>query len=110
MDITYALVGLILILFFVAGKVVWPYIQAHTTAEQLNVLTIAAQTAVFAAEKMLGPKMGKDKLAYAIERVKELLAPHNVTFNEEVIRAAIEAQVKQLDIETKPEENHDNVC
>jgi uncharacterized protein YpuA (DUF1002 family) len=53
---------------------------------------------------MLGPKMGKDKLAYAIERVKELLAPHNVTFNEDVIRAAIEAQVKQLDLETKPEE------
>ena len=53
---------------------------------------------------MLGPKMGQDKLAYALQRVKELLAPNNLTFNEDVIRAAIEAQVKQLDLETKPEE------
>ena len=104
MNITNILLGLIFILFFIAGKIAWPYIKAHTTAEQLNVLTIAAQTAVFAAEKMLGPKMGQDKLAYALQRVKELLAPNNLTFNEDVIRAAIEAQVKQLDIETKPEE------
>jgi hypothetical protein len=33
MNITNILLGLIFILFFIAGKIVWPYIQAHTTAE-----------------------------------------------------------------------------
>jgi hypothetical protein len=48
--------------------------------------------------------MGKDKLAYAIEYVKNLLATKNLTFDENIIRGAIEAQVKELNLEIKPEE------
>ena len=103
MNITQILLGLILILFFVAARIVWPFVKTHTTTEQLNILMVVAKTAVFAAEQMLGPKMGQDKLAYALEKVKELLAAKNLTFDEDIIRAAIEAQVKELNIETKPE-------
>ena len=40
--------------------------------------------------------MGKDKLEYALKVAKELLAKKKLSFDEDVIRAAIEAQVQQL--------------
>jgi len=43
--------------------------------------------------------MGKDKLEYALKMAKQLLEKKGLTFDEEEIRAAIEAQVKQLDFE-----------
>jgi hypothetical protein len=43
--------------------------------------------------------MGDDKLAYALKLARELLEKKGLFFDEDVIRAAIEAQVKQLDIE-----------
>jgi hypothetical protein len=38
--------------------------------------------------------MGKDKLKYALSLAKTILAKKGLTFDEEVIRAAIEAQVQ----------------
>ena len=58
-----------------------------------------AQTAVYAAEKIFGAKMGDDKLAYAIGVIKRWLEKKKIYFDEEQIRAAIEEQVKNLDIE-----------
>jgi hypothetical protein len=43
--------------------------------------------------------MGEDKLAYALKLAKQLLEKKGLTFEEEEIRAAIEAQVEQLDLE-----------
>jgi hypothetical protein len=43
--------------------------------------------------------MGKDKLAYALDLAKKLLASKKLSFDEDVIRAAIESQVQQLSIE-----------
>jgi hypothetical protein len=60
-----------------------------------------AQTVVFAAEKIFGAKMGDDKLAYALGLAKKLLEKKGLTFDEEVIRAAIEAQVEQLSLDQK---------
>ena len=99
MNITQILLGLILILGGVFTIVVWPYIKTHVSAEQLSMLAGIAQTVVFAAEKIFGAKMGEDKLAYALNLAKKLLEKKGLTFDEETIRAAIEAQVKQLDIE-----------
>lgn len=99
MDITQILVGLVLILGFVVAFIAWPYIKTHVSAEQLNILAGIAQTVVFAAEKIFGAKMGDDKLAYALNLARKLLEKKGLTFDEDVIRAAIEAQVKQLDIE-----------
>jgi hypothetical protein len=45
--------------------------------------------------------MGKDKLEYALKVAKELLENKGLTFDEDVIRAAIEAQVQQLNLEQK---------
>lgn len=99
MNITQILLGLILILGAIAAFIVWPYIKTHVSAEQLSILAGIAQTVVFAAEKIFGAKMGEDKLAYALNLAKRLLEKKGLTFDEDVIRAAIEAQVQQLNLD-----------
>lgn len=99
MNITTILLGIILILGGLATLIVWPYIRTHVSAEQLSMLAGIAQTVVFAAEKIFGAKMGEDKLAYALSLAKKLLEKKGLTFDEDVIRAAIEAQVQELSME-----------
>ena len=99
MNITQILLGLILILGGIVTLVVWPYIKTHVSAKQLSILAGIAQTVVFAAEKIFGAKMGADKLAYALNLAKKLLENKGLTFDEDVIRAAIEAQVQQLNLD-----------
>ena len=101
MNITQILLGLILILGGLATLIVWPFIKSHVSAEQLSMLAGIAQTVVFAAEKIFGAKMGDDKLAYALGLAKKLLEKKGLTFDEDVIRAAIEAQVEQLSLDQK---------
>ena len=101
MNITQILLGLILILGGVVALIVWPYIKAHVSSEQLSMLAGIAQTVVFAAEKIFGAKMGPDKLAYALGLANKLLQKKGLSFDEEVIRAAIEAQVEQLNLDQK---------
>ena len=101
MNITQILLGLILILGGLATLIIWPFIKSHVSAEHLSMLAGIAQTVVFAAEKIFGAKMGEDKLAYALNLAKKLLEKKGITFDEEVIRAAIEAQVEQLDLDQK---------
>lgn len=96
MDITYIILGVILVIFGIATKIIWPNIQAKLTAEQLSSLATVARIVVYAAEQIFGAKMGEDKLAYALSLAKKLLAKKNLTFDEDEIRAAIEAQVLQL--------------
>ena len=98
-DITYIILGVILIVFGVGAKIVWPNIQARLTAEQLNALRTVASIVVYAAEKIFGAKMGEDKLAYALNLAKRLLAKKKLSFDEDEIRAAIEAQVYALNQE-----------
>ena len=101
MNITQILLGIILILGGVFTLIVWPYIKSHVSAEQLSMLAGIAQTVVFAAEKIFGAKMGPDKLSYALNLAKKLLEKKGLDFDEEVIRAAIEAQVQQLELDQK---------
>ena len=96
MNITQILLGVIILIGGLVSVFVIPYIKAHLTAEQIGILTGIAQTVVYAAEKIFGAKMGPDKLAYALKVAKELLAKKGLSFDEDVIRAAIEAQVEQL--------------
>ena len=101
MNITQIILGLIFILGSIVALIIWPYIKTHVSAEQLSILAGIAQTVVFAAEKIFGAKMGADKLAYALNLAKSLLNKKGLTFDEEVIRAAIEAQVQQLNLDQK---------
>lgn len=96
MNITQILLGIIIIIGGVVSLFVIPYIKTHLTAEQIAILTGIAQTVVYAAEKIFGAKMGKDKLAYALDLAKKELNKKGIKFDEDVVRAAIEAQVQQL--------------
>lgn len=100
MDITQILLGIIILLGGLVSVFVIPYIKTHVSVEQLTILSGIAQTVVYAAEKIFGAKMGKDKLAYALDLAKKLLASKKLSFDEDVIRAAIESQVQQLSIDT----------
>ena len=100
MDITQILLGIIILLGGLISVFVIPYIKTHVSVEQLTLLSGIAQTVVYAAEKIFGAKMGKDKLAYALDLAKKLLASKKLSFDEDVIRAAIESQVQQLTIDT----------
>ena len=99
MNITQILLGIIVLIGGAISLFVLPYVKTHMTAEQISILTGIAQTVVYAAEKLFGAKMGADKLAYALELAKKLLAKKKLSFDEDVIRAAIEAQVQQLSLE-----------
>lgn len=99
MNITQILLGVIIIIGGLVSLFVIPYIRTHMTSEQIAILTGIAQTVVYAAEKIFGAKMGKDKLEYALKLAKSLLAKKGLEFDEDVIRAAIEAQVEQLGLE-----------
>lgn len=101
MNITQILLGIIVLVGGAIGLFVVPYLHTHMTAEQIGILTGIAQTVVYAAEKIFGAKMGQDKLAYALNLAKALLEKKNLSFDEDVIRAAIEAQVQQLNLDTK---------
>lgn len=98
-DITYIILGLILILGGLITGFGIPFIRSKLSADQLAALKTTARIAVYAAEQIFGAKMGPDKLAYAINLVKSLLAKKNLTFNDEEVRAAIEAQVKEMNID-----------
>lgn len=101
MNITQILLGIIILIGGAISLFVVPYLKTHMTSEQIGILTGIAQTVVYAAEKIFGAKMGTDKLAYALGLAKALLAKKNLSFDEDVIRAAIEAQVQQLNLDTK---------
>lgn len=100
-DITYILLGLILIIFGVIAHFAIPFFRSKMSVEQMATLKQVVNIAVYAAEQILGPKMGKDKKAFALEYAKKLLSKFNLTFDEAAIDAAIEAQVKELKIEVK---------
>ena len=100
-NITWVILGALILIIGAFKMFAMPYIRAHVTAEQIVVLRGIAHTVVFAAEQIFGAKMGEDKLAYALGLAKRLLEKQNLTFDEDVVRAAIEEQVKELNLNTK---------
>lgn len=106
MNITQILLGIIILIGGAVSLFVVPYLKTHMTAEQISILAGIAQTVVYAAEKIFGAKMGEDKLRYALNLAKDLLTKKGLTFDEDVIRAAIEAQVQELNLNQKSVENN----
>ena len=98
-DITYIILGIVLIVGGLITGFGIPFIRSKLNAEQLSALKAAARIAVYAAEQIFGAKMGPDKLQYALNLVKSLLAKKNLSFDDEAVRAAIEAQVKEMNID-----------
>ena len=100
-DITYIILGLILVISGLIGTFGYPLMKSKLSTEQLTALTKIVNIAVYAAEQTFGEKMGKDKKAFALDYAKQLLAKFGLTFDESAVDAAIEAQVKELKITTE---------
>ena len=58
-----------------------------------RILEFAAQTAVFAAEQLIGDGHGEDKRAYAISYMTQYLADQGIHVSIDVIAGAIESAV-----------------
>ena len=100
-DVTYIIVGIIAIIGGLLTAFGLPFLRSKINAEQLATLKQVVNIAVYAAEQLFGAKMGPDKKAFALEYAKKLLAKFRLTFDDDVVDAAIEAQVKELKIEEK---------
>lgn len=100
-DVTYIIVGIIAIIGGLLTAFGLPFLHSKLNAEQLATLKQVVNIAVYAAEQLFGAKMGPDKKAFALEYAKKLLAKFRLTFDDDVVDAAIEAQVKELKIEEK---------
>lgn len=95
-DITTIIVGIIMLICGAVATFGIPFIRSKLSAEQLTTLKQVVNIAVYAAEQLFGAKMGANKKAFALDYAKKLLAKLHLTFDEEVVDAAIEAEVKEL--------------
>ena len=103
-DITYIIMGAILIIFGAIAAFGIPFLRTKLSVDQIATLKQIVRIAVYAAEQLFGAKMGQDKKAFALNYAKQLLEKLHLTFDIEAIDAAIEAQVKELNIDIKKEE------
>lgn len=100
-NITWILLGLIVLAFGGYAAVIRPWLLSKMTSEQLTQLTYIARVAVQAAEQIITIVTGKDKKTFAMDYVKSLLAKLHLTFDDDAISAAIEAQVYEMNQEKK---------
>lgn len=100
-DVTQIIIGVILVLIGIYVSFIRPWIRSKLTPEQLNLLRQFSQVAVTAAEQILTITTGKDKKAYAMDLVKQLLAKYNLAFDEDIVSAAIEERVYEMNKEKK---------
>lgn len=98
-NITQILIGIAIIFVGAYVSFVRPWLAAKLSPEQLQLLRQFARVAVSAAEQIITITTGKDKKEYAMGLVKQLLAKYRLTFDEEVVSAAIEEQVYEMNKE-----------
>lgn len=95
-DVTTIIVGLIFVVCGVVAAFGIPFLKSKLNTEQITTLQQIVRIAVYAAEQLFGAKMGADKKAFALDYAKKLLAKLHLSFDEDAVSAAIEAQVKEL--------------
>ncbi len=95
LDITQIIVAVIGLIAAVISAVLIPWIRSKLGDERWQYLCSVAQIAVQAAEQYANAGFieREHRINYAMQRVKDQLAVRRITFDEEIIRAAIEAAV-----------------
>lgn len=102
-DVTWILIGFVIMLCGFYVGVVRPWLASKLNPEQLTMLRSFSRIAVQAAEQIVELTTGKDKKTYALDLVKDLLAKYKLKFDEKVVSATIEEQVYQMNKENKNE-------
>ena len=98
-NVTEIIVALIGTLATVLTAVAIPWIRAKIGSQRWEQFMQIISVAVHAAEQMADAGVLDDsfqKLEYALARVKEMLTKQGITYDDDIIRAAIEAAVLTL--------------
>lgn len=103
-NVTWILVGLFIALAGVYFGVGRPLLKSKLSADQLMQLKAFAKIVVQAAEQILELVTGKDKKTWAMDALRKLLAKAGLTFDEEIMSAAIEDQVYEMNKEKEKKE------
>ncbi len=104
-NVTWIIIGFVIMLAGAYVGVVRPWLATKLNPEQLQMLRQFSRIAVSAAEQIIELTTGKDKKAYAMGLVKQLLEKYKLTFDEDVVSATIEEQVYEMNKGKKHEDS-----
>lgn len=93
-DLTQIAVALIGICGAVITGFVIPWIKSKTTAQQQNIINIAAKTAVYAAQQIFTDN--DEKKNYAVSYMSDLLVNAGISIDVATVSTAIEAALKEI--------------
>lgn len=100
-DLTQIILAIITLIFGLLMRYVIPSIKQKTTADQLDLISAAVKTAVYAVEQLYKSKPGQEKKQLVIQFLKEngyLIDDKQV---ESEVDYLIEQFVKELNLEQK---------
>ena len=98
-DLTQIILAVITLIFGILMRYVIPSAKSKLNTDQMELLRIAVNTAVYAADQLYNSNKGQEKLAYVVDLLHKqgyVLDPKQV---EDTTRALIEAMVKELKLE-----------
>ena len=95
-DITQLVIWLLGVLATLVTSYLLPWLKAKAGNEKWNQLIKAAKIAAEAAEKLGATGKIENKLKWATELTNKTLAARKIVYDEQTVRAAIEARVRQL--------------
>ena len=98
-DITPYAVGILALLAMFISSWLVPWIRSKVSQTQQEIISAGANIVVYAAEQLFGTKKGEEKLAYATERLQNILSKYHIKIDNSALRPYIEAAVKALKFE-----------
>lgn len=98
-DITPYAVGILALLAMFISSWLVPWIRSKVSQTQQEIISAGANIVVYAAEQLFGTKKGQEKLAYATERLQNILSKYHIKLDNGALRPYIEAAVKALKFE-----------
>lgn len=102
-DLTPVVHAVIVVAVALASAYLVPFIKRKVEAEKLEQIITWVETLVACADQIFERTQGAEKKAYVEERLKAILAEHNLTLDIKAIEDLIEAAVLRLHSELKAE-------
>lgn len=93
-DLTQIAVALIGLCGAVITGFLIPWVKSKTTAQQQNIIELAAKTAVYAAQQLF--TNNNEKKEYAFDYMESILAQYNLSLDVSTVSASIEAALKEV--------------
>lgn len=93
-DLTQIIVAIIGLCGVLITSFLIPWLKSKTTAEQQDIIEIAAKTAVYAAQQLFSDN--DEKKQYALEYMEDILNKYNIAVDSNVISTSIEAALKEV--------------